>query len=78
MVYYKLILDKRRNKSDFLYPVIIRITHNKTNTTLSTGIRIKEECWNSGIQQVNKLNPNFQLINQSIAIVYIKSAESSS
>lgn len=72
MVYYKLILDKRRIKSDLLYPVIIRITHNKTNTTISTGIRIKEEHWDSNTQQVNKLHPNYQLINQSIATVYLK------
>lgn len=72
MVHYKLILDKRRSKPDGLYPIVVRITFNNTNTTITTGIRAKEIHWDSNSQSINKLNPNFQHLNQSISEIYLK------
>jgi len=72
MVYYKLILDKKRVKSDGIYTVVVRIINDKANTTISTGVRIKEEYWDVSAQQVNNQHPNFQQLNQSISAVYLK------
>jgi hypothetical protein len=38
MVYYKVILDDRTPKEDEVYPVIILVTYNRTNTSLSIGV----------------------------------------
>lgn len=72
MVYYKLILDTRRAKSDGLYPIFVRITYNKTNTTITTGVRVREEHWDANKQLVTRLNENFQKLNQSISEIYLK------
>lgn len=72
MVYYKLILDTRRSKFDGLYPICVRITYNKTNTTITTGVRVREEHWDANKQRVTKSNANFQNLNQSISEIYLK------
>lgn len=43
MVYFKVLLNDERAKTDNIYPVAIRITHNQKNTTLNTGVRIKRQ-----------------------------------
>lgn len=72
MVYYKLILDTRKHKLDGLYPVVIRITFNKSNTTISTGVRIRIEHWDKTSQMVMKTQPNFQQLTQCISEKYLK------
>jgi integrase/recombinase XerD len=72
MVYYKLILDTKRVKQDGLYTVVVRITFNKNNTTLSTGTRVRKEHWDNSSQLVLKSNPNFQKLNQSISEAFLK------
>lgn len=72
MVYYKLILDKRRLKADGHYSVVVRVIFNKTNTTISTGVRIDEKYWNGNTQQVKNLHPNSQILNHTISTVYLK------
>ena len=72
MVYYKLILDTRRKRTDSIYPVVIRITFNRTHSTISTGVRLKEQHWDSASQLVSKNNQNFQSINKSISDTYLK------
>lgn len=72
MVYYKLILDTRRKRTDGIYPVVIRITFNRTHSTITTGFRLKEQHWDSVSQLVNKNNQNFQTINKSISETYLK------
>ncbi|HQT23995.1 MAG: hypothetical protein B7X86_14385 [Sphingobacteriales bacterium 17-39-43] len=72
MVYYKLILDTRRKRTDSIYPVVIRITFNRTHSTISTGVRLKEQHWDSASQLVSKNNQNFQSINKSISDKYLK------
>ncbi len=72
MVYYKLILDTRRKRTDNIYPVVIRITFNRTHSTITTGVRLKEQHWDSVSQLVNKNNQNFQTINKSISETYLK------
>ncbi len=72
MVYYKLILNDKRSTDNQIYPVVIRITFNRSNTTLSTGIRIKADDWDSSSNQIKKSNPNFQELNQNITTFYLK------
>ncbi len=72
MVYYKLILDTRRAKADGLYPIFVRITYNKTNTTITTGVRIRKEHWDANKQLVIRLNENFQKLNHTISEIYLK------
>ncbi len=72
MVYYKLILNDKRFKEDQIYPIVIRISYNRSNTTLTTGIRIKKDDWHSALGQVRKTNPNFQALNKAIIEFYLK------
>ena len=72
MVYYKLILDTKRIKKDGLYTVVVRVTHNKNNTTISTGTRVRQEHWDSASQLIMKSNPNFQKLNQSVSEAFLK------
>ena len=72
MVYYKLILDTRRAKAVGLYPIFVRITYNKTNTTITTGVRVREEHWDANKQLVTRHNENFQKLNQTISEIYLK------
>lgn len=72
MVYYKLILDDKRLKSDGLYPVVLRITYNRSNTTVTTGIRIRKEQWDANSQLINRAHSNFQILNKSISEFYLR------
>jgi integrase/recombinase XerD len=45
MVYYKLVLKDKRPKSDNIYLIEIRITFNRKNTSISSGIRISKDDW---------------------------------
>ncbi len=72
MVYYKLILDEKRLKDDGIYTIVVRITFNKKNTTITTGVRINKDFWDRQSQLVIKPHPNFQLLNQNIGKAYLK------
>ncbi len=72
MVYYKLILDTKRIKKDGLYTIVVRVTHNKNNTTISTGTRVRQEHWDSASQLITKSSPNFQKLNQSVSEAFLK------
>lgn len=66
MASIKVVLDKRRAKSDETYPVILRITQNQKSTSVSTGISVKEKDWNETTREVRKSHPNHTLLNQKI------------
>lgn len=72
MVHYKLILNDKRESKEQVYSVVVRITFNKNNTTLSTGIRVKREHWDANTQKVLKSHPNFQVLNKTISEFYLK------
>lgn len=71
MVYYKLILNDKRHKADEIYPVVLRVTFNRNNTTISTGIRLKREDWDDTTHAVKRTNPNFQSLSQSLPEFYL-------
>lgn len=72
MVHYKLILNDKRESKEQVYSVVVRITFNKNNTTLSTGIRVQREHWDANTQKVLKAHPNFQVLNKTISEFYLK------
>lgn len=72
MVYFKVLLNDKRPKADNIYPVVIRVTHNRNNTTLSTGIRIKDTFWDKGGLCVKHSHPNAQAYNKTISDFYSK------
>ena len=72
MVTYKILLDTRRAKSDGTYAVAIRITCNRKNTTLNTGVFIIESLWAEDKSVVNSLHPNSSLLNKKITEQYLK------
>ncbi len=71
MVYYKLVLNDKRPKSDEIYPIEVRITHNRKNTSVSTGIRVFRDHWDEVAQMVRRTNPNFQPLNQTLSAFYL-------
>jgi integrase/recombinase XerD len=75
MVYYKLILNDKREKADDIYPVVLRVTFNRNNTTITSGIRVKKEEWDNTTQSIKRTNPNHQALNQSIFEFYLKVQE---
>jgi integrase/recombinase XerD len=72
MVYIKAVLNDKRPKQDNLYPLLIRITFNRSNTTVTTGLRVKQEDWDKNTSQIKRSNPNFQLLNQKLSEIYFK------
>lgn len=72
MVTYKILLDTRRTKSDGTYAVVIRITCNRKNTTLNTGVFIVEYLWADDKSVVNSRHPNSSLLNKKITEQYLK------
>jgi integrase/recombinase XerD len=47
-----ITLDTRRKTNDGLFPLIMRLGHNRTTTAIPLGIRIKEKDWDEKARQV--------------------------
>ncbi len=72
MVYYKTILDERRPRTDGIYPIVIRITFNRQNTTISTGTRVEKQYWDEKSCQLKSNHPNYSAINPSVLEAFLK------
>lgn len=72
MVNYKVILDDKRVNSTGKYPVVIRITFNRRNTSYITGVRVQKHEWDQRSQQITKAHGNHQQLNKSIGEFYLK------
>jgi integrase/recombinase XerD len=68
MVYLKFVLNDKRPKEDNIYPIVIRVTHNRNNTSISTGLN----DWDRNSNQVRRTNQNFNLLNQKLSEFYSK------
>lgn len=65
----KISLDKRRQKKDSSYPIILRLTHFRKTTSISLGHSVQKEFWDDknekikrafkGTNSVSKLNNQF-------------------
>jgi integrase/recombinase XerD len=70
MVYFKMLLNDKRLKSDGIYSIVVRVTCNRNNTTFNTGIRVKIDMWDSASSTVKKRHPNSLPFNETISEFY--------
>ena len=71
MVYFKLLLNDKRLKSDNIYPIVVRVTYNRNNTTFITGIRVNSSQWDNTAFKIKHTHSNaqqnhFRFLQQSI------------
>lgn len=72
MASIKIILDTRRPRKDQTYPVILRVSKNRQNTSVSLGIHVSERDWDDRKRQVRKSHPNAQLLNHKILVEFTR------
>jgi integrase/recombinase XerD len=72
MVYFKTLLNDKRPKADNIYPVVVRVTYDRNNTTLTTGIRVASNLWDNNAYKIKHNHPNAQTLNKSISDFYSK------
>ena len=70
MATINLVLDKRRQKKDGTYPLILRIIQNRKSTYLTTGVFLRAEDWDETGREIRKTHPNHKLLNHSIKKKY--------
>jgi len=65
-----IILDKRRQKKDKTYPLILRIIHNRKSISISLGYSLLEKDWNektTSIKKTSKVVSNVTRLNNLIS-----------
>jgi len=67
MVYFKLLLNDKRENSNAVYPIIVRVTFNRKNTSFSTGIRVHADQWDTSSLRVKSSHPNAQAYNKTVS-----------
>jgi site-specific recombinase XerD len=72
MATLRTLLDKRRAKSDGSFNIIFRITHNRNNYSINSGVSALVYQWNNKKSEINKLHPNANLLNLKIIQQYFK------
>lgn len=70
MVYFKIILNDKRQKEDNIYPIAVRVTFDRNNTTFNTGIRVAPEQWDSKALRIKSSHANAQAYNKTITDFY--------
>ncbi|MDB5015349.1 MAG: Site-specific recombinase XerD [Mucilaginibacter sp.] len=63
MASIKIILDKRKAKTDGSYPICFQICHKRKTTTRSTKIYVQENEWDETIKSIKKSNPLHKSLN---------------
>ena len=51
-------------------PIYLRITHNRKNRWMSTGLRIKEKHWNEEKQRVRRNHDRYKVLNHEIETIF--------
>jgi integrase/recombinase XerD len=72
MVYYKLILNDKRQTLDQVYSIVVRVTYRKTNTTFNTGVRIHLTGWDEKQRIIKPIVPNYLDLNSKITAFYLR------
>ena len=72
MVYFKVLLNDKRTKADDTYPIAVRVTYQRNNTTFNTGLRVRSQLWDAGSLSVKSYHPNSQAYNKTISDFYSK------
>ncbi|PCH66245.1 MAG: hypothetical protein COC01_08590 [Bacteroidetes bacterium] len=67
MATLKLILDKRRIKSDDTYPICVRLVHNRKSRTINIKHYVKEKDWNDITKEVKSSHQNSGRVNLRIS-----------
>lgn len=63
MATIKLTIDKRRPYKDGRFPVIYRVTTNQKSTSISSGVKILKQEWDTDKSKITKLHPNSKELN---------------
>ena len=73
MIKLSIILDSRRENKDGLYPIKLRITTNRTTSTISTGCCTSEHAFVGNVEQsVLKTFPQAAIINRKIRQLFLE------
>ena len=67
MVHVRILLDTRRARFDGSFNIIYRITHYKKVSTLSSGISINTNHWNSQSSEIDRNHPNAARLNLKLS-----------
>lgn len=70
MVYYKLILNDKRSKSDQIYPIVVRVTSNRISTIVSTGLRVHIKEWDAIKAVIKNSHQNCHILNHQLLDFY--------
>jgi integrase len=77
MANFSIILDTRKANAQGLFPIKFLLTHNNTNTSISTGLFVGKEMFTGNpLDALNNKCPNHEQINSYIRILYINYMES--
>lgn len=58
MISYKVLLDTRRTKSGNVYPVVVRVTHDRKRSYFYLGVSLCADYWDSNSALVGKRHSN--------------------
>lgn len=69
-----IVLDTRRADKSANYPLKIRITHKGGNVSISTGVSIPAEAWESGKNgmEIKRSYPNAKTLNLELSAALVK------
>jgi site-specific recombinase XerD len=67
MVHVRTLLDTRRARFDGSFNIIYRITHYKKVYTLSSGITVHINHWNSNSSEIERIHPNAARLNLKLS-----------
>ncbi|WP_097045058.1 site-specific integrase [Flagellimonas pacifica] len=62
--FLSLVLDTRRKKKDGSFPIILRLTHFRKTTSISTGFSVPKKYWNSRKTEITKNYPNADSVHR--------------
>ncbi|NQZ78014.1 MAG: site-specific integrase [Ekhidna sp.] len=59
-----LSLDKRRQKKDGTYPIVLRLTHKRRTTSIKTGYEVPEKAWDESKKMVRTSYRGFENVTR--------------
>lgn len=62
--FLSLILDTRRKKKDGSFPIILRLTHFRKTTSISTGFSVPKKYWDFKKNEITKNYPNVDSVHR--------------
>ncbi len=62
--YIVVSLDTRRSKKDGSFPIILRLTHNRKTTSISSGYSVLEKYWDDKNRKIRSSYKGFQNVTR--------------